>query len=495
MIDDFLQRTLAQVDDLAELKVSLVALRLLELKQSETASVTARELITQPALRDGLGIAPEIALHAALQRAIARGTLLGVDAGSLDETRYFHNNEASRRLIEALEMAENHHEASRSNDTQRGFDHVLSIVTRDIEWLESIEAYSPSSADEQILEEWLAQGYTPEAIVRSIREALHTPRPRGTPPRPLSSCAQQVTAQPPEEPTSYYRSVIARSEPPPDEVVAFRELAGRWPNGREYNLIQAAVSLYSSGSVIDTLKRLVTRQRADVHSLLPLLAEREQVEIALAHAQIQPDLMVRTLIQLYETTFGLPPTSRIANEITELTETVKDIEVWQNVFRYAATQNKREWNYVRKLLLNPSPAIFEPAPVNEIAQFAFQLYKRRVSRGVLDLFVAREINELALQITDQNRWTNAVDKAAQANALRWDYIKKTLLGPSRKAGSEDRNGKRRQGTGTRRGGVSRRPQVGEPTEEELEASRARARKRIEERTRRDTPNRRNGAHD
>ncbi len=498
MIDDFLQRTLAQVDDLAELKVSLVALRLLELKQSDTASVTARELAAHPALRDGLGFAPQIALGAALQRAVARGTLLGVDVDALGEPRYFQNNEASRRAVDAIETAEGRRDGDRAASAagaERNVGRALATVAREIEWLEAIDAYAPAPADEQVLEEWLAQGYTQAEILRGVREALNTPRPRGTPPRTLTKCAPQITARPPEAPTAYYRVVVARGEPPPDEAVAFRELAGRWPNGHEFNLVQAAAGVYGAEAVIGMLKRLVAPHRADVNALLPLLAEREEAELALAREQVQPDLVVRDIIRLYEATFGLPPTSRIAQDVQELAETVKDMEVWQSVFRYAATQNKREWNYVRKLLLNPSPAIFEPAPVNDTAQFAFQLYKRRVSRGVLDPSVAREINGLALQVTDPARWTDAVDKAAGANALRWDYIRNILSGLVKGSGSEVRDGRRKQGVGardgarvgTRKGGVNRRPQVGEPTEEELEAARERARKRIAERTRRGAP--------
>jgi len=54
MLDEFIQYTLAQIDDLAELKVSLVAMRLLELKNSESASTTQRELGQLPALRHHL---------------------------------------------------------------------------------------------------------------------------------------------------------------------------------------------------------------------------------------------------------------------------------------------------------------------------------------------------------------------------------------------------------------------------------------------------------
>ena len=495
MLDDFLQRALAEVDDLAELKVSLVALRLLELKQSETASITARELATHPALRSGLGFAPEIALNAALQRAVARGTLLASVVASLDEPRYFQNNEASRRMLDAIELADSTHTSARSVSPERGIRRALSVIAREIEWLETIDVYAPTPQDEVAVEEWLAQGYTQEEILRCIRETLNTPRIKGTPARTLQACAAQITAHPPATPSAYYRTVVAHNQPlrddpaipkeaPHDKIIAFRELAGRWPNGHEFNIIQAAVGIFGDNATIEMMKRLVNPERADVNALLPLLAEREEAELALAREEVLPDLRLREIIQLYESTFGLPPTSRIAQDIKELADEVKDMEVWQSVFKYSATQNKREWNYVRKLLLNPSPSIFEPAPVNDTARFAFSLYKRRVSRGVLDPAVAREINELALKITDEAKWNDALDRAARANALRWDYIKNTLIGSKKESGSEVRDGRRKQGGGTRQRGVNRRQQVGEPTEEELAAARERARKYIEEHTKR-----------
>jgi hypothetical protein len=486
MLDDFLQHALAEVDDLAELKVSLVALRLLELKQSETASITARELAAYPALKKGLGFAPEIALNAALQRAVARGTLLSSLVAALDEPRYFQNNEASRRMLDAIALAENTRSHSRANEAENSLGRALSVIAREIEWLETIDVYAPTPYDEEAVEEWLAQGYTQDELLRSIRETLNKPRAKGTPSRTLQDCAQHIKASPPANGSAYYRAVVARSIQPSDEIIAFRELAGRWPNGHEYNLIQAAVGIFSANATIEMMKRLVNAERVNINDLLPRLAEREEAELALAREEALPDLKLRKIVELYESTFGLPPTSRIAQDMLDLSDEVNDMEVWQSVFKYASTQNKREWNYVRKLLLNPAPSIFEPEPVNDTARFAFDLYKRRVSRGVLDPAVAREINEVAQTITDQARWNEAIDRAAKANALRWDYIRKALISPNKDSGSEVRDGRRKQSSGTRQRGVGRRPQVDEPTEEELKAARERARKYIEEHTRRST---------
>jgi hypothetical protein len=489
MLDDFIQHTLAQVDDLAELKVSTVALRLLELKQSETASVTARELAAHPALRDGLGFAPHIALDSALQRAVARGTLLRCAAQALDEPRYFLNNEASHRAIEAIESAEAKREAARSAGATHATGPLLAAIVREIEWLESIDAYPTSPEEERLVEEWQAQGYTREEVLQGVRATLSAPRPKGTPPRSLAQCVAQITLGAPQKPSAYFRTIITHAEPPSDEVIAFRELAGRWLDGHEYSLVQAAVGIFGAHATIEAMKRLISRERADVDDLIPLLAEQEEAELALARAQTVPDLMLRDLVQMYENAFGLPPTSRIAQDIAQLTGDVKDMAIWRGVFQYAAAQNKRDWNYVRKLLLNPAPSLFEPEPANETARFAFNEYKRRVSRGALDPSVAREINEIAQRVTETARWTQAIDAAAGANALNWNYIKKVLTTPGKPGEVKDGRGKQATtaGAGTRQRGVSRRPQVEESSEAEREAARERARQRIAERAKRRAP--------
>jgi hypothetical protein len=484
MLDDYIEHSLAQIDDLAELKVSLVALRLLGQSQSETASITAHELGLHPALRAGLGFAPQVSLDAALARAVMRGTLLRTSTQSQTEPRYFLNNGASRRIVDAIELAEARltHNTAIVQDNATG--RTLSAAIREIEWLESIEAYPIDPVDQELIEEWLAQGYARDEILQAVRKVLSTPRPKGTPYRSLKSCAAQLTSQPPELPSQYYQTVVNHSVAVPDEILAFHELAHRWPTGHEFNLVRAAAGIYGSNAAIQVMKRILSSPNADVDALLPLLDEKEEAELALAREQTLPDVLVRELIQLYETTFGLLPTSRIAQDIGAMSKEIPDLQVWRGVFQYAAAQNKRDWAYVRKLLINPSPTLFEPEPVNETARFAFNEYKRRVSRGVLDASVAREINQVAQQVTDPVQWTQAIDKAAAANALNWNYIKKVLSGPEPGNASERKDGRQKQNSGVRQRGVSLRPQVEESTEAERETAREFARKRIAERAKR-----------
>ncbi len=476
LVDAFIANTLAQVDDLAELKVSLVALRLLEAKLSAAPFVTEGELMAHPAVRDGLSF-PAITLRPALQRAVARGTLLCASIGA-GEPRYFANNEAGRRAVEAIQTAQ----AQPERGTPRRAE-LLARAAFEIERLEAIEAYAPTPEDLSALEERLARGYTEDEIIAALRAALRTPRPRHTPPRTLHTCLAALDAQPPAAPSEYYQVIVAKAAPPPEEIVNLRDRLGREPTGREYDLVRTATGMFGLRAVLDGLKRVMRDDGIDVDALIPLLAEREEAILALQRVDARNEAHMRDLVVLYESAFGLPPTPTVADEMRLLWDEVSDPALWRSVFAYAAGQNKRSWPYVKKLLRHPSPDVFTPQPVNETAQFAFAEYKRRVNR-TLDGHIAADINALAAQITDVARWTAAFDKAAEANVLRWDYIRKVLTASSQtKRGGTDRNGRRGETT-QRKGRTYSRPQV-EYTEADREAARERARQRIASRRKQD----------
>ncbi len=473
MIGDFIDNMLAQVDDLAELKVSLVALRLLEAKLSPAPFVTEAELMAHPAIRDGLSFA-SITLRPALQRAVARGTLLCASAG-YGEPRYFANDEAGRRAVEAISAV-----ASQPADDSPRCAAVMARVAREIERLEAIEVYEPQPEDLLSIEEHLARGYTEDEIVAAVRAALRVPRPKGTPPRTLRACLASLASQPPAAPSEYYRVIVAKTMPPPEEVVNLRERLGREPNGREYDLVRVATGMFGLRAVLDGLKRVTRDDGVDVDALIPLLAEREEAALALQRADVRQELHMRELTALYEASFGLPPTSTVAEEMRLLWNEVNDLDLWRSVFGYAAGQNKRSWPYVKKLLRHPSPDVFTPRPVNDTARLAFDEYRRRVNR-TLDGHIAAEINALAAQVTDPAHWVAAFDRAADANALRWDYIKKVLTTASRpdpdrkRRGGKD--GKRGQAS-SRQGRTYSRPQV-EYTDEQRAAAEERARRELE----------------
>jgi hypothetical protein len=466
-VADFITRTLAQVDDLAELKVSLVALALLDQKFAPAPFVTEDELMAHPAICEGLSF-PAISLRPALQRAVARGTLLCVEDG---KRRYFANDDAGRRAVEAIANA-----TAQFAGPSQAVLNLLIQVGREIERLEGLEVYQPEPDDPALLEEFLARGYTEAEILAGVREALRELRPPGAPPRTLRFCLQWLEAQPPATPSAYYRAVVAGTSPLPEEVLCLREWLGRLPNGREYQVVHDAIGLFGMRAVCQALRRLPPT--SGVEALFPLLFEQEEAALAmLRRSSSGAEDVVRTLIALYESSFGLPPTSTIVEEMQALWAEVNDLDLWQNVFRYAAERNKRSWPYVKKLLRQPSPDLFVPSPVNEAARFAFEEYKRRVNR-TLDSHVAAQINALAAHITDPARWRAAFDKAAAANALRWDYISAVLADASpaqREKGSRD--GKRTSKT-TQRERTFRRRQV-EYTDEQRAAIEERDRQLLE----------------
>jgi hypothetical protein len=418
MLTDFIEKALAQIDDLAELKVTLVALRLLEAKQSQTASVTEREVLAHSVVQS-LSM-PELTMRFALQKALSRGTLIELrfEAQVGEGVRYFANNEASRRIIEAID-ATTHTGRGRSETSP------YDAVAKEIERLELVEAYALSSKDRALIDEWQAQGYTQAEMLATVREALKAPRPKNTPPRALSAIKAVLVAQPPQAPSDYYRMVIAGDAPPGEEIVAMRELMRRWPNGREFAVARGAVALFGVRAVVDGLKRIAQGRQLDVDALVPLLAEQEEASLFYERSRAETNSVVKEIIRLYEDIIGAPA-SFIYQDILRIYETdLQDVATWKAVFEYAARQNNRNWDrYIKKILLDPSPNIFLSQPVNGIAQFVFDEYRRRIGR--LDKVIANEINELAQTVGDEIRWRAAFDAAAKANAMNWNYLKSVL---------------------------------------------------------------------
>jgi DnaD/phage-associated family protein len=106
----FFQQILAQVDDLAELKVILFALWYLGQQESKTAAIAYETFSNDRLLLQSLGDAPQTALDAALAKAVVRGVLLEQDAGPTSEnptlpagTFYFLNAPEGRAAARAVQ--------------------------------------------------------------------------------------------------------------------------------------------------------------------------------------------------------------------------------------------------------------------------------------------------------------------------------------------------------------------------------------------------------
>ncbi len=107
----FFSKLLPAIDDLAELKVTLHIFWLLHQKKGYPRYVSRRELEADGVLLGGLkgtGQEPEERLEQALERAVARGTLLHVTAQQGDERNdwYFMNTDVGRRTVDKIRHGE-----------------------------------------------------------------------------------------------------------------------------------------------------------------------------------------------------------------------------------------------------------------------------------------------------------------------------------------------------------------------------------------------------
>lgn len=107
----FFSKLLPAIDDLAEMKVTLHIFWLLHQKKGYLRYVSQRELEADGVLLGGLrgmGQEPEECLGQALERAVARGTLLRVTAQQGDERNdwYFINTDAGRKAVEKIRRGE-----------------------------------------------------------------------------------------------------------------------------------------------------------------------------------------------------------------------------------------------------------------------------------------------------------------------------------------------------------------------------------------------------
>ena len=106
--DGFFTDLLPAIDHIGELKVTLYAIRALARKQGTFRWLTRGELAGDGALLAGLagaGPSAEAALADALERAVARGSLLRVHVGDGSDV-YFLNSPKGRAAIQAFERGE-----------------------------------------------------------------------------------------------------------------------------------------------------------------------------------------------------------------------------------------------------------------------------------------------------------------------------------------------------------------------------------------------------
>lgn len=164
---------LAEIQDLAELKALLTIFRQVAAQRDTPRAVSREDLRGDKALRQGLAVLgpeqpPEERLDRALERCVARGTLLHLVARSDDRTRHWYmlNTAANRRLVK--EMGE---ELGRHIDTSAAppDEVVLERPTIYRLYEQNIGLITPLLAEE--LEE-AAQRYPPDWLGEAFREAV-----------------------------------------------------------------------------------------------------------------------------------------------------------------------------------------------------------------------------------------------------------------------------------------------------------------------------------
>jgi DnaD/phage-associated family protein len=96
------------IDDLAELKLTLHVLWRLGQQQGKVRYLRGADLTADQVLLSGLGDVPQDTLDEALERAVARGTLLQVEATGVgvDGIVYFANTPKGRAAVRAIESGE-----------------------------------------------------------------------------------------------------------------------------------------------------------------------------------------------------------------------------------------------------------------------------------------------------------------------------------------------------------------------------------------------------
>lgn len=172
--DLFFSELLPQIDDLAELKVTLHIFWLLQGKKGPLQYVTMRELLGDGTLLRGLqGLAPspEEALRDGLKRAVARGTLLHLVGLEDEEHFYFVNSAQGRRAVEQAQLGEIQLTAGGvrvepATPTER--PNIFILYEQNIGLLQPIIAEELQEAERTYPQEWIEEAFR-IAVERNVR--------------------------------------------------------------------------------------------------------------------------------------------------------------------------------------------------------------------------------------------------------------------------------------------------------------------------------------
>jgi len=185
--EQFFTTLLPEIEDYAELKVTLHLFWLLAQKRGTPRCASERELAADPILRRSLRRRgdprpPEERVRAGLELAVARGTLLCVRLRLDDElvSWYFFNTEPSRRAVAQLQEGELPAERLLKQEGPTGEDgaafaaeaiavvldrpNIFTLYEQNIDLLTPLMAEELKDAADHYPEDW---------IVDAFREAVH----------------------------------------------------------------------------------------------------------------------------------------------------------------------------------------------------------------------------------------------------------------------------------------------------------------------------------
>jgi len=172
--DLFFSELLPQIDNLAELKVTLHVFWLLHHKKGDLRYVTLQELQSDGTLLRGLqGLAgsPDEALREGLKCGVARGTLLHLRSADRAGDFYFVNSEAGRRTVEQaqtgeLDLAEGGVLAEPAAPAER--PNIFVLYEQNVGLLQPIIAEELQEAERAYPQEWIEEAFR-IAVERNVR--------------------------------------------------------------------------------------------------------------------------------------------------------------------------------------------------------------------------------------------------------------------------------------------------------------------------------------
>ena len=153
------------IDDLGELKLTLHILWRLMRQQGRVRYIRRADLASDDVLLDsltGLADSPADALHAALARAVERGTLL--QAADAAEQLYFANTPKGRAAVESISRGEWPGELESA-----GRPNVFGLYEQNIGMLTPLIADELRQAEQEYPAEWI-QDAIHEAVLQNIRK-------------------------------------------------------------------------------------------------------------------------------------------------------------------------------------------------------------------------------------------------------------------------------------------------------------------------------------